>query len=74
MSKKRWEEETLKPTLDNYPERDEVKLDERERLNTPGDISNNEPEFPAESSAVITASRMIGFKSLSCVLFSLEKR
>ena len=48
MSKKRWEEETLKPTLDNYPERDEVKLDERERLNTPGDISNNEPEFPGK--------------------------
>ena len=34
MSKKRWEDETLKPTLDKYPERDEVKLDERERLNT----------------------------------------
>ena len=48
MSKKRWEEETLKPTLDNYPERDEVKLDERERLNTPGNISNNEPEFPGK--------------------------
>ncbi|RZD37066.1 MAG: methylmalonyl-CoA mutase [Methanobacteriota archaeon] len=48
MSKKRWEEETLKPTLDNYPERDEVKLDERERLNTPSDISNNEPEFPGK--------------------------
>ena len=48
MSKKRWEEKTLKPTLDNYPERDEVKLDERERLNTPSDISNNEPEFPGK--------------------------
>ena len=48
MSKKRWEEKTLKPTLDNYPERDEVKLDERERLNTPGNISNNEPEFPGK--------------------------
>ena len=49
MSKKRWEDETLKPTLDKYPERDEVKLDERERLNTPEDISNNKPEFPGEA-------------------------
>jgi len=49
MNKKRWEDETLKPTLDKYPERDEVKLDERERLNTPKDISNNKPEFPGES-------------------------
>ncbi|HIF37107.1 MAG TPA: methylmalonyl-CoA mutase [Marine Group III euryarchaeote] len=48
MSKKRWEDETLKPTLDKYPERDEVKLDERERLNTPKDISNNKPKFPGE--------------------------
>ena len=48
MSKKRWEDETLKPTLDKYPERDEIKLDERERLNTPEDISNNKPEFPGE--------------------------
>ena len=48
MSKKRWEDETLKPTLEKYPERDEVKLDERERLNTPEDISNNKPEFPGE--------------------------
>ena len=49
MNKKRWEDETLKPTLDKYPERDEVKLDERERLNTPEDISNNKPEFPGEA-------------------------
>ena len=48
MSKKRWKDETLKPTLEKYPERDEVKLDERERLNTPEDISNNKPEFPGE--------------------------
>jgi len=48
MSKKRWEDETLKTTLDKYPERDEVKLEERERLNTPEDISNNKPEFPGE--------------------------
>ena len=49
MSKKHWEDKTLKPTLDKYPERDEVKLDERERLNTPEDISNNKPEFPGEA-------------------------
>ena len=48
MSKKRWEDETLKRTLDKYPERDEIKLDERERLNAPEDISNNKPEFPGE--------------------------
>jgi len=49
MSKKHWKDKTLKPTLDKYPERDEVKLDERERLNTPEDISNNKPEFPGEA-------------------------
>ena len=49
MSKKHWEDKTLKPTLDKYPERDEVKLDKRERLNTPEDISNNKPEFPGEA-------------------------
>ena len=49
MSKKHWEDKALKPTLDKYPERDEVKLDERERLNTPEDISNNKPEFPGEA-------------------------
>ena len=49
MSKKHWEDKTLKPTLDKYPERDEVKLDERERLSTPEDISNNKPEFPGEA-------------------------
>ena len=32
MSKKRWEDETLKPTLEKYPERKEALLDERERL------------------------------------------
>ena len=48
MSKKRWEEDTLKPTLGKYPEREEVKLDERERLNTPEDIPHNKPEFPGK--------------------------
>ena len=49
MSKKHWEDKTLKPTLDKYPERDEVKLDERERLTTPEDISNNKSEFPGKA-------------------------
>ena len=48
MDKKRWEDKTLKPTLNKYPERDEVKLDKRERLNTPKDISNKELRFPGE--------------------------
>ena len=46
MSKKRWEDETLKPTLDRYPERKESLLDDRERLNVPEDVKNTEPEFP----------------------------
>ena len=39
MSKKRWEDETLKPTLDKYPERKETLLDERDILDTPEDSS-----------------------------------
>ena len=46
MTKKRWENETLKPTLEKYPERKEALLDERERLNVPEDVKNTEPEFP----------------------------
>ena len=46
MSKKRWEDETLKPTLEKYPERKEALLDSRERLNVPDDVENTEPEFP----------------------------
>ena len=46
MSKKNWEDETLKPTLEKYPERKESLLDNRERLNVPEDIKNTEPEFP----------------------------
>ena len=46
MSKRRWEDETLKPTLEKYPERKEALLDERERLNVPEDVKNIEPEFP----------------------------
>ena len=46
MSKKQWEDETLKPTLEKYPERKEALLDERERLNVPEDVKNTEPEFP----------------------------
>ncbi len=48
MSKKRWEDETLKPTLDKYPERDEVKLDERERLNTPEDVDDSALKLPGK--------------------------
>ena len=46
MDKKNWEDETLKPTLEKYPERKEALLDGRERLNVPEDIKNTEPEFP----------------------------
>ena len=46
MSKKQWEDETLKPTLEKYPERKEALLDNRERLNVPEDVKNTEPEFP----------------------------
>ena len=46
MSKKQWEDETLKPTLERYPERKESLLDNRERLNVPGDVKNTENEFP----------------------------
>ena len=46
MSKKQWEDETLKPTLERYPERKEALLDNRERLNVPEDVKNTEPEFP----------------------------
>ena len=46
MNKKKWENETLKPTLDKYPERNEALLDNRERLNVPDDVKNTKPEFP----------------------------
>jgi len=46
MSKKQWEDETLKPTLERYPERREALLDNRERLNVPEDVKNKESEFP----------------------------
>ena len=39
MSKKQWEDETLKPTLERYPERKEALLDNRERLNVPEAMS-----------------------------------
>ena len=48
MSKKRWEEETLKPTLQKYQERKETLLDERERLNTPKDTDSSELELPGK--------------------------
>ena len=48
MSKKRWEDETLKPTLEKYPEREETLLDERDILNTPEDVNNAEIELPGK--------------------------
>ena len=48
MSKKQWEDETLKPTLEKYPERKETLLDERDILNTPEDVNNSELELPGK--------------------------
>ena len=48
MSKKRWEDETLKPTLEKYPERKETLLDERDILNTPEEVNNSELELPGK--------------------------
>ena len=48
MSKKRWEDETLKPTLEKYPEREETLLDGRERLNAPEDVQRSELELPGK--------------------------
>ena len=48
MTKKRWEEKTLKPTLEKYPERKETLLDEHERLNTPEDVDNSTLELPSK--------------------------
>ena len=48
MSKKRWEDETLKPTLDKYPERKETLLDGRDILNTPEEVNESEMELPGK--------------------------
>ena len=48
MSKKRWEDETLKPTLDKYPERKETLLDGRDILNTPEEVNESEMEVPGK--------------------------
>ena len=48
MSKKRWEDEILKPTLEKYPEREETLLDGRERLNAPEDVQESELELPGK--------------------------
>jgi len=48
MNKKRWEDETLKPTLEKYPEREETLLDERDILNTPEDVNDSEIELPGK--------------------------
>ena len=49
MSKKRWEDETLKPTLEKYPERDESQLDEREILSTPEDVNQSKFDLPGKN-------------------------
>ena len=49
MSKKRWEDETLKPTLEKYPEREESHLDEREILSTPEDIDQSKFDLPGKN-------------------------
>ena len=48
MSQKRWEDETLKPTLEKFSEREETLLDERERLNTPEDVNDSTLELPGK--------------------------
>ena len=48
MSKKRWEDETLKPTLEKYPERKETLLDKRDILNTPEEVNEAEIELPGK--------------------------
>ena len=48
MNKKKWEDETLKPTMGKYPEREETLLDKRERLHTPEDFQNSELELPGK--------------------------
>ena len=48
MSKKRWEDETLKPTLEKYPERKETLLDKRDILNTPEEVNESEIELPGK--------------------------
>ena len=48
MSKKRWEDDTLKPTLEKYPERKETLLDERDILNTPEDVNDSTLELPGK--------------------------
>ncbi len=49
MSKKRWEDETLKPTLEKYPEREESHLDEREILSTPEDVDQSKFDLPGKN-------------------------
>jgi len=48
MDKKNWEKKILDTTLKKYPEREEVKLDKRERLNIPHDIKNDTFELPGK--------------------------
>ena len=48
MDKKKWEDETLKPTLEKYPEREETLLDGRDRLNTPEDVNESDLKLPGK--------------------------
>ena len=77
MSKKRWEDETLEPTLEKYPERKESLLDNRERLNVPNDVKNTVPEFPNEflvSAEIFPAIQsVIVFKSFGYARLDLFK-
>ncbi|MEC9333214.1 MAG: methylmalonyl-CoA mutase family protein [Candidatus Thermoplasmatota archaeon] len=46
MDRKRWEKNTLGPSLEKNPERDECLLDQRERLNTPEDTGESRFDLP----------------------------
>ena len=46
MDRKRWEKNTLGPSLEKNPERNECLLDQRERLNTPEDTGESGFDLP----------------------------
>ena len=48
MDRKRWEKETLESALNEHPERKEILLDSRERLNTPEDTYGSKFELPGK--------------------------
>ena len=49
MDRKRWEKETLESALNEHPERKEILLDSRERLNTPEDTYGSKFELPGKA-------------------------